>query len=339
MQKEIIERGPLLNKNGNIETPGYAKQLIREYNRHDIKVSKLLIKEWDYYAILNKSFGIALTIADNGYLGFVSITIFDFKSPKELTKVYTIPFPLGKWKMPNTSERGDITYIKKDVSIKFIKKKGYRILTFDIKNFSNKKRLAGSIKLEQPEDMDSLVIATPFNKPRRFYYNQKINCMRASGNYTLGETNYTLDPNVTFGVLDWGRGVWTYNNTWYWSSASGELNGELFGFNLGYGFGDTSNASENMIFYKGIGHKLEEINFQIPKDSYLKQWKITSSDNRINLVFDPIIDRNSDTNILIIQSNQHQVFGYFTGSIVLDNGEVLNLSNFFGFAEKVKNRW
>ncbi len=187
--------------------------------------------------------------------------------------------------------------------------------------------------------MDSLVIAIPFNKPRRFYYNQKINCMRASGNYTLGETNYTLDPNVTFGVLDWGRGVWTYNNTWYWSSASGELNGELFGFNLGYGFGDTSNASENMIFYKGIGHKLEEINFQIPKDSYLKQWKITSSDNRINLVFDPIIDRNSDTNILIIQSNQHQVFGYFTGSIVLDNGEVLNLSNFFGFAEKVKNRW
>ncbi len=241
--------------------------------------------------------------------------------------------------MPNTSEHGNISYKRKDVSVEFIKNKNHRILTFDIKKFYKEKRLTGSIRLEQPEDMDSLVIATRFDKPRRFYYNQKINCMRASGHYTLGKRNYPLDPNVTFGVLDWGRGVWTYNNTWYWSSASGELNGELFGFNLGYGFGDTSNTSENMIFYKGIGHKLEKITFHIPEDSYLKQWKITSSDNRVDLVFEPVIDRNSNTNIIIIQSNQHQVFGYFTGTIVLDDGEVLNLSKFFGFAEKVKNRW
>ena len=44
--------------------------------------------------------------------------------------------------------------------------------------------------------------------------------------------------------MDWGRGVWTYHNTWYWSSASGELDGVPFGWNLGYGFGDTAAATE-----------------------------------------------------------------------------------------------
>lgn len=339
MQTKINAHGPLLDRNGELEYAGYANQLVRQYNRHNIKAPKFLIKEWDYYAILNESFGIALTIADNGYLGFVSITIFDFKTPEELSKAYTIPFPLGRWNMPSTSEQGDIRFIRKDARIEFIKKKGHRILTFDILKFADGKHLSGTIELQQPENMDSMVIATPFNKPKRFYYNQKINCMRASGSYTFGEKNYVLNPSATFGVLDWGRGVWTYNNTWYWSSASGELNGELFGFNLGYGFGDTSEASENMIFYKGIGHKLEKVSFQIPVDDYLKQWRFTSSDNRLDLTFDPILDRASNINLGIIQSDQHQVFGRFTGSVILDDGEILTLSRFFGFAEKVKNRW
>ena len=84
-----------------------------------------------------------------------------------------------------------------------------------------------------------MVICTPFNKPGHFYYNQKINCMRASGAVRIGEEEYRFEPDSSFGVLDWGRGVWTYHNTWYWGSASGLVDGVDFGFNIGYGFGDT----------------------------------------------------------------------------------------------------
>ncbi|MEI3102134.1 MAG: DUF2804 family protein [Oscillospiraceae bacterium] len=65
-------------------------------------------------------------------------------------------------------------------------------------------------------------------------------------------------------MLDWGRGVWTYHNTWYWGSASYHVNGVPFGWNIGYGFGDTSAASENMLFYKGKAHKLSQVKFNIP---------------------------------------------------------------------------
>ena len=39
-----------------------------------------------------------------------------------------------------------------------------------------------------------MVICTPFDKPGHFYYNQKINCMRAAGTVRIGGQTYTFDP-------------------------------------------------------------------------------------------------------------------------------------------------
>lgn len=72
--------------------------------------------------------------------------------------------------------------------------------------------------------------------------------MCASGKVMYDGKLYELSPETDFGGLDWGRGVWTYDNIWYWGSGSGEVDGHRFGFNIGYGFGDTSAASENVIF-------------------------------------------------------------------------------------------
>ena len=188
-----------------------------------------------------------------------------------------------------------------------------------------------------------MVICTPFDKPGHFYYNQKINCMRACGEVTVGETVYPFDPTDSFAVLDWGRGVWTYHNTWYWGSASGLVNGVPFGFNIGYGFGDTSAATENMLFYNGKAHKLSQVTFNIPglpgKEDFLSPWTFTSDDGRFEMDFEPIMDRASCTDVKLIKSDQHQVFGYFSGTAVLDDGTQIELDRFLGFAEKVENKW
>ena len=169
-----------------------------------------------------------------------------------------------------------------------------------------------------------MVICTPFDKPGHFYYNQKINCMRAAGTVRIGGQTYTFDPADSFGVLDWGRGVWTYHNTWYWGSASGQVDGVPFGWNIGYGFGDTSAASENMLFYGGRAHKLGQVTFHIPmagkRENYLAPWRFTSDDGRFEMDFAPILDRAACTDVKLIKSDQHQVFGRFTGTALLDDG-------------------
>lgn len=87
MQYEIKEAIPLLDGKGNLTKAGYAKKLLPVYKRSAVKASKLRLKEWDYYYVGNEEYGIALTIADNGYMGLDSISFLSFKgSPWEITK-------------------------------------------------------------------------------------------------------------------------------------------------------------------------------------------------------------------------------------------------------------
>ena len=41
----------------------------------------------------------------------------------------------------------------------------------------------------------------------------------------------------------------------------------------------------------------------------------------------------------LIKSDQHQVFGRFTGTALLDDGTPVRVKDFLGFAEKVENKW
>ena len=187
---------------------------------------------------------------------------------------------------------------------------------------------------------ESMVIATPFDKKGCFYYNRKINCLKAQGFYSL---NGEKKPINGFGVLDWGRGVWTYSNTWYWSSLSCKSNDLTVGFNLGYGFGNTSAATENMIFVNGKAYKVGNVVFQIPmidkKYNYLSEWKIISDDGSVDLTFRPILDRKDCTSVLgLLKSDQHQVFGKFYGTLNTTEHSVI-LDGQVGFAERVFNKW
>ena len=343
-QHEITERRPLLDASGNLTEPGYAKSLLPVYRRSDIQAPKLRIKEWDYYLIMNGRWGVALTIDDNSYMGLLGFSLLDFSRPWEHTCNIIYPFPGGKTGFPASSAEGDVAVKRKNADFCFkVLPDGTRKLTAWVQNFMNKKPIAAEFTLtEEPED--SMVIVTPFAEDKKaFYYNQKINCMKAAGRVEFDGQVIEFDPEESYATLDWGRGVWTYKNTWYWGSGNGTVEGRPFGFNIGYGFGDTSAASENMLFYDGTAHKLEQLTFLIPqkdgKDDFMSPWKFTSSDGRFEMDFTPVLDRASCTNVGIICSDQHQVFGYFNGTARLDDGTVLKIENLLGFAEKVYNKW
>ena len=342
MQHEILTAAPLLNQKGDLAEPGWARSLLPVYCRDEIKAGKLRIKEWDYYLITDGHIGLALTIADNGYMGLDSISFLHFDEGWEQTKSPMRLFPRGKTGLPETSVDGASEIARGGYAMAFYHEDDARCLTFHMDNFRGKDAIEGIVRLTD-EPRESIVIATPFEKPKHFYYNQKINCLRAEGWIELGEQRFELTPDRFFAVLDWGRGVWTYRNTWYWGSASGLLDGVPFGWNIGYGFGNTAAASENALFYDGVLHKLSQVTFEIPqKDSkfdYLAPWKFTSDDNRFYMDFVPVLDRSACMNAGVLKSDQHQVFGHFTGRVTLDDGTVLPVRDFFGFAERVENKW
>ena len=341
--QHMLSKGPLLDEKGNLNEAGYAFSLVKEYNRKQIKGLKTRIKEWDYYYIGDKEYGVALTIDDNSYMGLVSVSVLDYKNKTEVTKSYMRWLTFGEVKFPSSSKDGDVFCESKKYSMYFGNKNGKRHLVCTMKNIKKGIDFECDITLENTLDK-SMVIATPFKKKRHFYYNQKINLLRAKGFFKMGKEIHQFKKDETLSVLDWGRGVWTYSNTWYWSSLNAYTKDfHRVGFNLGYGFGDTSQASENMLFYDKEAYKLEDVVFNIPKNEkgkhdFLSEWTLKSESGDIDLVFHPIIDRKSNTNALIIQSDQHQVFGYFSGTFKVE-GKIIELDNLLGFAEMVKNRW
>ena len=343
MQREIINGGKLLDEKGNLSEKGYARSLIKDYNRKDVKAPKWRLKEWDYYLVYNEDYGIALTLDDNYYMGMISVSVLDFKNAKELTVSPIELFTKGKVNMPASSKVGDAIYSTKKASVEFLHITGGRRLKVSMKKFYNNQDFECDLYLED-EPVESMVIATPFKKDKHFYYNQKIVGFKVKGHFKVGDFVYNYEKENTVGLLDWGRGVWTYKNRWYWGAGSGMVDGHMVGFNIGYGFGDTKAASENVVFYDGILHKLEDISFNIPvnkkgKKEYTKPWTFTSSDKRFEMEFVPILDRAALTSLGVLCSDQHQVFGKFSGKIILDSGKEIIIKDFLGFAEDVFNKW
>ena len=346
MQRRITTAGPLHDEQGRLIETGYATELIKAYDRKRVSAPRFRVKEWDYYCITTDHFALALTVADNGYLYMDSISLLDFDRNGQSTKSAILP-PNGKRSLPSASERGDIRAYGKDYEMVFENDGNQRRLFGQMERFPDNAKDAPTLTFDlvlTDAPRDSMVIVTPFaDHPKAFYYNQKINCLRAEGYARLGDRRYEFQPDQAFAVLDWGRGVWTYDNTWYWGSASGLADGVPFGFNIGYGFGDTSAASENMLIYDGAAHKLSQVKFEIPmkdgKEDYMAPWKFTSDDRRFQMDFQPVMDRSAKIDFKLLVSDQHQVFGRFTGDAVLDDGRRIHIQDFMGFAEKVRNKW
>lgn len=353
---EVTREQRLLDEKGNIGEPGWARRPLWAYDRADIRAPKWRIKEWDYYLVVHdgrpdgtESFAAAFTISDDGYVGLqsVSFLLLEENSAWEHTETVLNVLPLGRLHLPNSSAAGDVRYKDKRLQMRFEKNAGERRLRCRFTDFFKEEPLFADIRLAQPE-MDSMTIATPFAREGRFYYNQKINCLRASGAVRVGAKVYRFNPKLDFGTLDWGRGVWTYDNTWYWGNGNAVIDGHVVGWNIGYGFGDTSAASENLLIVDGVAHKLDDLDFGIPGDvdpkkmdgpAYMEPWQMRSSDGRFEMRFVPILDRAAKMNFKAIVSDQHQVFGRMSGKAVLDDGKVLEFKDVLCFAEKVHNRY
>ena len=336
---EVTNEQLLLDDQGELREPGWSKSLVQQYRRSMIKAPKFRIKEWDYYLVTSDRFAAAFTISDDGYIGLQSVSLLVFgEKPWEHTETVLNAFPMGKLKLPEDSSTGETKYADKRLQMSFVPKDGARHITCHFENFMDGKPLDADIVLEQPP-MDTMVIATPWPKKHAFYYNQKINCMRASGAVSFDGETYQFNPATDFGTLDWGRGVWTYDNTWFWGSGNADVEGNAFGWNIGYGFGDTSAASENILFWNGTAHKLDDVTFNIPESGYMDTWTFTSSDGRFEMTFEPVLDRAACLDYKVIVSDQHQVFGRMSGKAVLDDGTEVNIKDVMCFAEKVHNKY
>ncbi|MDA3835133.1 MAG: DUF2804 domain-containing protein [Spirochaetales bacterium] len=345
MQHEVTNRQQLLTKEGKIQEEGWARLPLWSYQRKKIASNWLRIKEWDYYYIMlpEQQMFLTVTVSDLGYAGLMAVGLIDLQKQTAHQIDSLAPLTRGKLGLSSRSNQGLVNFSDKKMTITISAQEHSRHLSVTVPEFTGDAGilpLSADLIITQPEKAQSMNIATSWSENRKaFYLNEKTTCMSVQGILSLGSREISCSPKKDFAGLDWGRGRWTYKNRWYWSSLSSQINGHPFGFNLGYGFSDRTPASENALFYDQKIHKLENVDFVFDADDYMKPWKFNSSDNRLKLTFKPAVDRYSKTDLLVIKSVQHQVFGYFSGEAILDSGKKISIDKLPGFAEDVLNYW
>jgi hypothetical protein len=301
-------------------------------------LQRFRIKRWDYYAIFTPQRFFSATIANLGYAGNIFVYTLNFATGELHEEGLVVPLGSGI-QLERNSETGEASYANKQASLHFQASPQERHIRVQWPGFHDGRGISAEIDLRCPLQHESMNIVIPIGQ-RRFYQNTKINCLPAKGHIQYGDIREELHPHTCLGSLDWGRGVWEYRSFWNWASASGFLlDDRTIGLNLGCGFGDLSKATENSVILDGRVHKLGAVRFDYHAGDYMRPWRFTDNEGRLDLTLTPFKVRTAQTNLGIIFSEVHQTFGRYSGHAILDDGSRLEIHDLIGFTEEHHARW
>jgi hypothetical protein len=344
-QHEILTPSALLNAQGRLTQVGWARAPLLDCNLEQVAfyprplrlLQRLRVKRWDYYGVTTPERYFSVTLADLGYAGQAFVYTVDFATGRYHEETLTIP-PGGGIVLPRNSTEGESRFDNGKVRLLFQVTPAARQISVVWPDFDGQ-RLTAEISFAAAPEHESTVVVIPI-RGNRFYYNRKINCLPAQGWLQIGDERTEIAPATCLGNLDWGRGVWEYRSFWVWASASGFLaDGRTLGLNLGFGFGDTGAATENTVILNGRVHKLAQVDFSYNPRNFMQPWRMVAADGRLDLTFTPFVERVAATNLLLIASKVHQLFGRYSGHIVADDGERIAVDGLVGFAEEHHARW
>ena len=334
MQNQIVEKTKLLDKKGHLIQKGYATKMNFIYNKENVKSFPLKLKEWNFYQFIKDTYSLQLTIGHVSYACSINATLIDLLTGKR--------HEIGAFKLlktpsldHNPEENSYNEYKDDNLFMSFEVSEGKRILTVKGKN-EKYKNVEIRLDVENDIDNEKMVIATPFKKKKQFYLNYKENYYKVLGYVRFDDEEINFD-NAT-GLIDWGRGVWPYSHEWFWGNLTSFIDNVPFGFNIGWGFGDLSNATENMFFYNKKAYKLGHLKVTRNENNYMDPWHLIDENEDMELFFTPLYDNYTFNKILFVNTHCDQVYGYFNGYIKVD-GKKIKFNNILAFIEHAVNKW
>lgn len=339
-QQKITQANNLLDADGNLLQAGWSPRPLLNYNPEKINKDRDDLREWEFFTVLTEDYAMNFTIAKLDFASFCSVDYLDFKNQE--MKVGAV-YELGIEKLitfGDGKEKKTVCIDGDDIVMSYETLPGKRIITYDIPGTLFTDNMAGKITLTQPVEMDYLSLVTPFNEGKhKFFHEQKIPNMPAEGTAVVDEMKINIAPGTAFAVMDWGRGVWADDLMWRWGSASGYMDGKVVGFNIGNGFGNMSAASENLIVYDGVGHKIDQVIWEYDEDDYMKPWRFKSNDGRLDLILEPVYHQKMGVDVIFKYGRLNKSYGHFSGQLILDDGTKVTIDRMMGFAEEVFIGW
>jgi hypothetical protein len=279
-----------------------------------------------------------MEIRDDGYQGYMGMSVVSLKDKKRSTHIHLKPFPLGGYALPPGSETGSIKIVPGKSRLDFaIMEKGVRIIRADFPRFGHHRSLRGELVLFESAAGESLVTNLPWRREKNsFRYSRRSPWFTVEGVVQFGSSEMVFTRGNAWGIFDWNRGARPRSDIRFWAAACGICASRQVSFSVGYGSADSAPGTENAFFVDGKINKLDQVTFHINPANWLLPWRFTSNDGRLEMTFTPNQERIERTGLVFFSMTRRQVCGSFSGKVILDDESELEFREITGFAERLK---
>lgn len=336
VEREITAPVTLCDSKGllNPEAIGFARHPLIQSNLAKNFMKK---KKWNYWCVYGENLMFSATISHIDYAVVCFVYILDYETQRFFEKQITIP--MGRTvKMPeNVLE--SVKFTNDNLTVQMFHIQGETHLSVTIPDFDNE-ILHADLHITHPPNDESLNVVIPKSR-NVFQFTAKHHTLPTSGFVKIGDKRYDFNPDYSFAVLDYGRGIWPRNAEWNWAMASQRLGGRRIGLNFGGKWTDGTGMTENAVFINGAMTKIhEDVIFTYDSSNFMNQWKIqTKFSDTVNLTFTPFFERVSTTNVKIVRTEVHQLVGYFDGEVLLEDHTKLKIRQMLGCSEEHIAKW
>ncbi|MFM1918587.1 MAG: hypothetical protein RLZZ303_221 [Candidatus Hydrogenedentota bacterium] len=293
-------------------------------------------KRWDYWCFMGPERLYSFCIANVDYIGLIGVYVLEYATGRFGECGTVRPFSRQPVMPPRTVGRAALRFGRIEAEQEL--DEGGGTLRFTAPNCAGKP-LHALMHVETPPAQETLNVLVPWSE-RLYQFTSKQVPLPAWGEVRWGDEVWTFDRASTFGVRDYGRGIWPYQTNWNWAALSAVDSGRVYGVNLGGQWTDGTGATENGLIVDGVLYKIhEDVTFEYDRSDFMKPWRLyTKGSNTLDLVLTPFYDKHSHANLGIMKSTVHQCFGRFHGC-VQTGGQRVDVDGALGWSEEQCARW
>ncbi|WP_045462972.1 DUF2804 domain-containing protein [Vibrio hyugaensis] len=283
-------------------------------------------KQFQFVSIVTPKYIIGVAIADIRYLASGFCYVFDAETHELVEQQWLKPLNIGYQTEPSSWEsRAHLA----NEAIRFTIEQGI----WQVQLSTN--LVHADLQLQPLVESEPLMLCTP-TAYAGWTYTQKHNALGIQG--TLKVKGEMVELEQAVAGYDFSAGYMRRETSWRWASINFLEGDRRIGLNLAAGVNETGHC-ENVVWIDGERHLMPPVQFEFSRIHQEQSWRITSQDQRIELVFSPKNQRSEKKNFWLLKSNFRQFLGYFSGYLIDDNGRKHELDEVIGLTEDHYAKW
>lgn len=330
-------------------THGWFSEAIRVANLADEDIGgmlgrpslrKLRLKKWQFFLIDAPECLAGVAVVDAGYVGNAFAWVFD-KARTTLEERNAL-YPFGGGLEVSTSSVRGVTRVE-GKGVEFTITNRYEDGVRTLQGRFPARGTHGAIEIEArvsdpPLERPPMVVAWPVGE-NRTACTHKIGGLAVTGTIRVGEREYAVPAGQSTAAMDHTQGYFAYHTYWNWASFSALSD---WGTRIAVDVDLVKNGAGTMnrncfVWFDRQLVRMPAVTFEYAQPAH--DWRITSSDGRLDLRFHPLAVRRDHLDHLPFGYDFSQPIGTFTGTAVDTDDCIHQITNAWGVAEEHSARW